>query len=93
MRKTIEEKLDKALMHCYRQLYAHAEPPARFDDLPYKDKDSKFFLDYEIDYKVSEEIIEDTINTFKIPKMYARPFKFTILLGCSPKYKKDGTAG
>lgn len=93
MRQSIQDKIDKALMHCYRQLYAHATPPARFDDLPYLDKESKFYMDHEIEQEVMDEIIQQTIKDFKIPKMYIRPFEITILLGCSPKTKRNGTAG
>ena len=91
MTKKLSEKIDKAMMHCYRQLYAHATPPARFDDLPYLDKESRFFMDYEIEQEVMLEILEQTVVDFKIPKAYRSGFKTTIFLGCAPKTKIDGT--
>ena len=71
-------------MHCYRQLYACATPPARFDDLPYKDKESRFFMNYYIPEDVLMNIINDTLKIFKIHKSDHKIFTRTILLGCAP---------
>lgn len=91
-----KEVLEKAMFHCYRQLFAHANPPADFDKLvaeaPYNDRGQKDikFMDYEIDEEHGMLIIEQTIKDFKIkPKYYAQGFKTAILLGCSPKFKRD----
>ena len=82
-----EEPLD-ATTYCYKRLYEEATPKANFFELPYMDRDSKFFLDYEIEESKLNEIIEETIKKFKIKrKIWKQAFMNTILLGCSPKTK------
>lgn len=82
-----EEPLD-AVTYCYKRLYEEATPKANFFELPYTDRDSKFFLDYEIEESKLNEIIEETIKKFKIKrKIWKQAFINTILLGCSPKTK------
>jgi Mg/Co/Ni transporter MgtE len=89
------KNIDKAMMHCYRELYANATPPASFDELlenaTVNEQRQKVipFLDYEIDEDVFEEIVADTIKVYKINRSFLKQsFRFTILLGCSPKFKK-----
>ena len=89
------KNIDKAIMHCYRELYANATPPASFDELlnsaTVNEQGQKVipFLDYEIDKDVFEEIVADTISVYKIKRSYLKQsFRFTILMGCSPKFKK-----
>jgi len=84
-----EEPLD-AVMYCYKRLYEEATPKANFFELPYKDKDSKFFLDYEIETQTMNEIMEETMKKYKIKrKIWKQAFRNTVLLGCSPKTKGD----
>jgi hypothetical protein len=89
------KNIDKAMMHCYRELYANATPPASFDELlenaTVNEQGQKVipFLDYEIEEEVFEEIVADTIKVYKINRSYLKQsFRFTILMGCSPKFKK-----
>lgn len=89
------KNIDKAMMHCYRELYANATPPASFDELlenaTVNEQGQKVipFLDYEIDEDVFEEIVADTIKVYKINRSYLKlAFRFTIMMGCSPKFKK-----
>ena len=89
------KNIDKAIMHCYRELYANATPPASFDELlenaTVNEQGQKVipFLDYEIEEDVFEDIVADTIKVYKINKSYLKQsFRFTILMGCSPKFKK-----
>lgn len=90
-----QKKLDLAMMHCYRQLYASATPPANFDELIQKAETNKFgqkvihYMDYELEQDQFEEIMEDSIKSFKLPKHYHDLFKRSILLGCSPKFKTN----
>jgi hypothetical protein len=91
-----KEVLEKAIFHCYRQLFAHASPPADFDKLvaeaPYNDRGQKDikFMDYEIDESLFESIVDQTIKDFKIkPEHTRKSFRIAILLGCSPKFKRD----
>ena len=92
-----DKNIDKALMHCYRELYAHATPPASFDELlnnaTVNEQGQKVipFLDYEIEEDLFEEIVADTIKMYKINKSFTKQaFRFTIMMGCSPKFiRKD----
>lgn len=90
-----KEKLEKAMMHCYRQLFAYSNPPADFDKLvenaTINDRGQKEipFMDYEIHEGHADDIIEQTIKDFKITKGYHQAFRNTIYLGCSPKFKRD----
>jgi len=85
-----------AIMHCYRELFANATPPASFDELlknaTINDRGQKEipFLDYEIEESKFDEIIADTIKIYKIKgAILKQSFRFTILMGCSPKFKKS----
>lgn len=91
-----KEKLDQAMWHCYRQLFAHSTPSASFDTLvenaTINDRGQKEipFMDYEIPEEHAMEIIEQTIKDFKIkPDVYRKAFRTAIILGCSPKFKRD----
>jgi hypothetical protein len=90
------KNIDKAMMHCYRELFANATPPASFDELlenaTTNEQRQKVipFLDYEIDEDVFEKIVADTIKMYKINRSFLKQsFRFTIMMGCSPKFKKD----
>jgi len=89
------KSIDKALMHCYRELFANATPSASFDELlknaTINERGQKEipFLDYEIEESKFDEIIDDTIKVYKIKgSILKQSFKNTILFGCSPKFKK-----
>ena len=89
------KNIDKALMHCYRELFANATPAASFDELlknsTVNDRGQREipFMDYEIEESVFDEIIEDTVKLYKIKhKILKQSFRNTILFGCSPKFKK-----
>lgn len=84
-----------SMMHCYRQLYAHATPPANFDKLVEEAAINEHgqkvipFMDYEIDEETMDKIIEDTMKAYKIKgKILKNRFRTTIYLGCSPKTKR-----
>lgn len=90
------KNIDKAMMHCYRELFAKATPSASFDELlknaTTNEQGQKVipFLDYEIEKDVFEKIVADTIKMYKINRSYLKQsFRFTIMMGCSPKFKKD----
>jgi hypothetical protein len=85
--KPKKEPLDAAT-YCYIRLYEESTPKANFLELPYMDRKSKFFLDYEIEESKLNDIMEETIKKFKIKhKIWKQAFRNTILLGCSPKTK------
>jgi hypothetical protein len=91
------KKIDEAIMDCYRELYANATPPASFDELlenaTTNEQGQKVipFLDYEIAEDLFEEIVAATIKFYKINRSYLKQsFRFTILMGCSPKFIRKG---
>lgn len=90
------KNIDKAIMHCYRELFANATPPASFDELLKNSTTNERgqreipFMDYEIEESKFDEIMADTIKVYKIKgSILKQSFKNTILFGCSPKFKKD----
>tara|TARA_R110000764_G_scaffold71405_2_gene147156 strand:+ start:993 stop:1271 length:279 start_codon:yes stop_codon:yes gene_type:complete len=92
MRATPKE--EKAIDECYRRLYKAATPSADFDLLVENatiDDMCKHipFLDYELEEDKFESIIEDVIKEFKISSMRKGPFRVSIMLGCSPKFKTE----
>lgn len=83
-----------AVRECYRRLYKASTPSADFEELMAKayvdEKGMKHipFNDYEIEEEHMESIIEDVIKEYGIKTKYRQQaFKFTILLGASPKTK------
>ena len=90
------KKIDEAMMHCYRELYSNATPPASFDELlenaTTNEQGQKVipYNDYEIEEDLFEEIVKDAIKYYKIKKSIRVPFRNTILLGCSPKFIRKG---
>ena len=83
-----KEKEFEIIMEIYRRIYKVATPSVDFDDLPYMDKNSKFFDDYTIKQEVMDEIIENAMKEFKIKKRERLSYKNTIYLGCSPRFEK-----
>lgn len=85
MRK--EEKERAILMEIFRELYLAATPPANFDELPYLDKNSKFFDDYTLDQDVADEIINRILKKYRVaPKHKQDSFRTTVYLSCSPRF-------
>ena len=85
---------EKALREGYRKLYKASTPPADFDELmnnaPIDENGKKVidFMAHEIcEYEFSE-IMSNIIKEYKIRSHRQDLFKNTILLGCSPKFKK-----
>jgi hypothetical protein len=91
-----KDKLDQAMWHCYRQLFAHSTPPANFDELVANATENELgqkeipYMNYEISEDQAVDIVEQTIKDFKIKnEFYAKAFRASIYLGCSPKFKRD----
>ena len=88
--------IDNALMECYTLLYKHSTPSADFqtlmDNAIINERGQKEiqFNDYLIDETQANEIIESMIKKYKIKGYQIQQFKTTILLGCSPKFKRNG---
>lgn len=90
-----KNKIDLALMDCYRELFKNSTPSADFDLLVEQAPINEFgqkvidFMSYEIEESKCDQIILDTIKKHKISKYDRKPFRTTILLGCSPKFKRN----
>ena len=87
-------KEEEAMRECYRKLYKASTPSADFDELvnnAFIDENGQKVIDfmaYEIcEYEFSE-IVDEVIKKHKIRSHRQDLFKNTILLGCSPKFKK-----
>lgn len=87
-------KEEEAMRECYRKLYKASTPPADFDELVNNasiNENGQKVIDYNAheicEYEFSE-IMSDVIKEYKIRSHRQDLFKNTILLGCSPKFKK-----
>jgi hypothetical protein len=85
--------MEYRLMDCYRELYARATPSANFDYLmanaPTDEYGRKLidYMNYELNYTDFMKVLSK--HTKSLPKIYRKRFENTILLGCSPKFKRD----
>lgn len=91
-----KNKLEEAVMECYRELYKAATPSADFDKLveeaPVNKQGQKEidFMAYEIDSDVMEDIINGIIKKYKIkPDKMVNAFRGAIYLGASPKTRRN----
>lgn len=88
-----QEKIDNAITECYRRLFKASTPQGDFDKLVEEaeidERGQKVipFMDYEIEEDVMDNIVEDIIEEYNVPKYLKDRFKTTIYLGCSPKTK------
>ena len=90
----VTAKEEEAMRECYRKLYKASTPSADFDELVNNasiDENGQKVIDYNAheicEYEFSE-IMSDVIKEYKIRPHRQDLFKNTILLGCSPKFKK-----
>lgn len=88
-------KEDKAMWECYRLLYENSNPQANFDELvenaEFNERGQKVidFDSYEIEEEKFYEIMEVVLIANKIKGYRAQAFRNSVLLGCSPKFKKS----
>jgi hypothetical protein len=89
-----QEKIDQAILECYQELYKNSEPSADFSELVANAKVNQFgqkeidYMAYEIDEARHNSIIDTIIKKYKIKSLLAYQFRTTIMLGCSPTFKK-----
>jgi hypothetical protein len=87
-------KEDQAFQECYELLYENSEPKADFkklvEEAEFNERGQKVidFNAYEIEEEKFYEILEDVIKRYKIKSYRAQVFRNSILLGCSPNFKK-----
>ena len=84
MRATKNE--ERALEECMVRLYRKSKPKADWFEV--KKEKGDFFLKYEIDFDVFENIIDSVIKEFNIKRSEA--FRATIYLGASPRFSQEG---
>lgn len=96
MMEHLKTKEEKAIHYCYCELFKHAAPSADFNELLKNAKTNDLgqkeipFDDYEIEQEKLDEIIQESINKFKLkPKYKQQLFRNTIYLGCSPRTKNN----
>ena len=93
MRRSKEEKDRDILWEMYRKAFSASTPTANFDELVENavidEKGMKHipFMDYECDESVLNEIVDETMKKYKVPKWKRRSFSVSFYLGCSPKTK------
>lgn len=88
------KKEENAILDCYREIYKNSTPIGSFDELVKNATINEFgqkeipFMDYEIEEEIMIEIIDTIMKQYKIEPHRRDRFRTTILLGCSPKFKK-----
>jgi hypothetical protein len=88
-------KEQQIIWDIYRDLYKEATPTADFDKLveeaPINSRGEKDigFMDYKITEVKFNEVLDKHLKGRRITKLKQRMIRNTVLLGCSPKFKKD----
>lgn len=76
------DKLYKILITLYRKVYSSIG--IDFDSL---NKEEHFYLNYEIDGKEEDEIINNHLSNKRLSSYQKQVIKINYYLGCSPKRK------
>jgi hypothetical protein len=90
-----QERIENAMLDCYRELFANSTPKGDFDKLMEEAELNEWgqkvipFMDYELDEDLFQSILQKYIDdkSLKLSKYEKRSFSISIHLGCSPKYK------
>lgn len=90
-----KQRIDDAMLDCYRELFTNSTPKGDFDAMMAEADKNEFgqlvipFMDYELEEAKFEEIIQKYLNdkTLKLTEYEKRSFSVSIYLGCSPKFK------
>lgn len=89
------KKEENLIWDIYRELYKEATPSADFDKLveeaPVDSSGRKYiaFMDYEIAQNTFNEILDKQLEGRRLTKLKQGMIRNTVLLGCSPKFKKE----
>jgi hypothetical protein len=82
------------ITNIYRELYKNSTPSADFDELVKNATTNELgqleipSMDYEISEEIFNEIVETNLKQNRLSKWYKNGIRNTIMLGCSPKFKK-----
>jgi len=88
-------KIENIILKIYQDLYKASTPSADFNELlanaGYNELGQKVieFDSYEISEDVFEKIIKEDLKDVKLPKYVKQGIRNSILLGCSPRFKKE----
>lgn len=89
------KKEEQIIWDIYVDIYKMSTPSADFSELvdkaPMDDMGRKniYFMNYEIEESVFDKILDSHLKGRRITKLKQRMIRNTILMGCSPKFKKD----
>ena len=89
------KKEEQIIWDIYVDIYKMSTPRADFNELvdkaPMDDMGRKdiYFMNYEIEESVFDRILDSHLKGRRITKLKQRMIRNTILMGCSPKFKKD----
>lgn len=77
---------DKIIIEIYRRMYKEAEPKANIDKIIKSGEGKKpnWFMKYYLDQKRQDEIMNEVLKEFKVPKRRWEAFRTECLLGSSP---------
>ena len=89
------KKEEALIWDIYRELYKESTPSADFDKLVEEaaansrgEKDIGF-MNYEIAQNTFNEILDKHLKGRRLTKLKQTMIRNTVLLGCSPKFKKE----
>lgn len=88
------KKEEQIIWDIYVDIYKMSTPSADFNELvdkaPMDDRGRKeiYFMNYEIEEYVFDKILDSHLKGRRITKLKQRMIRNTILMGCSPKFKK-----
>lgn len=91
--KMKQSKIEKIIFKIYRELYEASTPSANFDDLLSSASLNELgqkvidFNSYEISQLDFEKIVKENVKG--LSPYYKRAMRTSVLLGCSPKFKKE----
>lgn len=90
------KKKDEIILHeLYRRAFAASTPYGNWDKMLEKaiineDGEKEIpFMDYECEANTLENIFNDVMKEYKVPKRKQKNFSFSFYLGCSPKTKSN----
>lgn len=89
------KKEEKIMWDIYVDIYKMSTPSADFSELvgkaPMDSSGRKYidFMSYEIEEGVFDKILDSHLKGRRITKLKQRMIRNTILMGCSPKFKKN----
>jgi hypothetical protein len=94
MTKAMDNKINDVMTSIYTELYAVSEPSVSWNYLidcaKINEQGQKIipYNDHLIDESVYHEIVNRHLKEFKVPKWRKDAVSRSVLLGCSPKFKK-----